>query len=168
MSTDYGSVFVGTGTTGVDGTGRDYGYERLTDANPGLNLLSESGGNQSGSANIAKVHRAEWEDYLARFAPIENMLFEKFNDAEGRAEAVESAGLTAGGAFDQSREQTDRTMKRYGLNLSNRQQKQRDQQQGLNKALAVAGAKNTMRDAKEDQRMSIMTGGLPAARKAGA
>jgi len=131
----------------------------LQAANPGAKILSANMySDSSGSKNLAKVHRAEWEDYLSRFAPIEDMLFEKYNDKEGRAEAVETAGLTMGTAFDNSKKQTDRTMSRYGMNISEPKQNQRDRKFELKKAAGVAGGKNAMRTAKEDQRMGIMTG----------
>ena len=137
----------------------------LQTANPEALILTPSmSGKQSGSDNIAKVHRAEWEDYLSRFAPIENKLFERFNDEGERTQAVEKAGLTMGSAFDRSKEQTDRSMSRYGVNVSEPKQEQRDRSFELKKAAGVVGAKNGMRTAKEDQRMSIMSGGLSSVR----
>jgi hypothetical protein len=140
--------------------------EQLQADNPGATILHASGGKNSGSKNLAKVHRAEWEDYISRFAPIEDKLIAMYNDGEGRAESVEKAGETAGLAFNRSREQTDRTFSRYGLNLTDRQKTSRDKNQALEKTAAMAGAKNSMREAKEDQRMNIMSGGLSTAKQA--
>lgn len=135
--------------------------KQLQADNPDALILTPSmSGDQSGSDNIAKVHRAEWEDYLSRFAPVENMLIDKFNDSAGRAEAVDKAGTAMASAFDRSKEQTDMNMSRYGLNISQDKQKQRDNEFALKKTAGVAGAKNGMRIAKEDQRMGIMAGGL--------
>lgn len=142
------------------------GRQELRDANPGALILSPAmRGKQTGADNMAKVYRAEWEDYLARFAPIENMLFDKFNDAEGRAASVEKAGQTMGLAFDQSKDQTNRTISRYGLNMSPEQQANRDRSMEVQRAAGVAGAKNGMRIAKEDQRMGIMAGGLSSVKQ---
>lgn len=126
----------------------------------GVVLLNPSGGSKSGSENIAKVHRAQWDDYVSRFAPMENKLFARFYDEENKAEAVEKAGKTMATAFDNSKEQADRKYSRYGLNMGETQTNQRDKKYAINKAANVAGAQNGMRVAKEDQRMGIMSGGL--------
>lgn len=136
-------------------------YAELQQNNPGATILTPSiSGDFSGSDNIAQVHRAEWEDYLSRFAPVENMLFNRFNDPNDKQQAIDKSAVTMGTAFDQSREQADRGMSRYGLKLTEDQTMKRDRSYALDKAAAVVGAKNATRTAKEDQRMAIMTGGL--------
>lgn len=140
--------------------------ESLQSENPDAIILTQATrGGQTSKANMAQVHRAEWDDYLSRFAPIENMLFDKFNDVEGRAQAVDKAGQTMGLAFDQSKDQTNRTISRYGLNMSPEQQANRDRSMEVQRAAGVAGAKNGMRIAKEDQRMGIMAGGLSSVKQ---
>lgn len=136
----------------------------LEQNNPNALILHESGGGQSGSENLAKVARAEWEDYKSRFAPIEDKLFERFNDDEGRAVAADKAASNAGLALDRSKEQTDRTFSRYGLNMTDRQNASRDKAHSLQKTASTVGAKNTTRAAKEEQRMNIMAGGLNTSR----
>ena len=133
----------------------------LQSANPNALILTPSiGGKQSGAANLAKVHRAEWNDYLNRYVPIENELFAKFNDKKAISESVDKAGLTMASAFDKSRQQTDADLSSYGVNLSDRQREMRDRRFEIDKSAAVAGAMNDMRIAKEDQRMAILAGGL--------
>ena len=127
--------------------------------------LTEKGGEFSGSENLAAVQRAEWEDYLNRFSPFEDILIEKYRDVEGREQAVEKAGLTAGTAMDSSKLQADMDMSRYGLSLSESDKLKRDKKYQLDKSAAVAGAKNTMRDDKESQRMAIMAGGLSSSKQ---
>lgn len=73
------------------------------------------GGRMSGSDNMAKIHRAQWEDYRKRFAPVEDMLFSRLNDSTYANEAVDKAGLTMAKSFDAGREQTAREMSRYGV-----------------------------------------------------
>lgn len=119
-------------------------------------ILQPVGGRNSGSDNMAAIHRAQWEDYTSRFAPVEDMLFDTFNDSTRANKAVEKAGLTMAGAFDRSREQTGRELQRYGVTPSATEERTF----GLKKAAATAGARNAMGTAMEDQRMGIMAGGL--------
>lgn len=130
-------------------------------------LLTQAGGDNSGSTNLARVHRAEWEDYKSRFVPVENELFDMYYDDAGRKEAVKEAGLTMEGAFDRSMEQGDRNLQRYGIKPTERQQKQREKGHKVAKAAAVAGAQNAMRTAKEDQKMGIVTGAVSDKRNQG-
>lgn len=124
-------------------------------------MLGETtGGRFSGSDNMAKIHRAQWEDYKARFAPVENMLFDRFNDNTNTNKAVASAGATMGEAFDNSAAQTARGLSRYGVTPTGAQAENRERTHGLKRAASVAGAQNAMRTAKEDQKMGIMAGGL--------
>lgn len=142
-------------------TGRAFGTSSVYKPNSNtMTIAPTMSGKQSGSDNMAKIHRAQWEDYKSRFAPVEDMLFSRFEDETNKTAAVDSAAETMGQAFDRSREQTDREMSRYGLNVSGRKSETRDATFGLKKAAAKAGAKNAMRTAKEDQKMGIMNGGL--------
>lgn len=124
----------------------------------GLFLAATKHGDFSGSDNLAAVHRAEWDDYLSRFAPTEDLLFDIFNDEEGRQQAVEEAGANAGTAIDRSKQQADMSLSRYGVNLSEDKAQKRDRKYALDKTLAVAGAKNMQRDENEKQKMSVMAG----------
>lgn len=119
-------------------------------------VLAPTSGRMSGADNMAQIHRAQWEDYTSRFAPVEDMLFNTFEDSGRANRAVKKAGLTMGKAFDRSREQTGRELQRYGVTPSETEQRTF----GLKKGAAVAGARNAMGTAMEDQRMGIMTGGL--------
>lgn len=133
----------------------------LQAANPGSLILAPSlYGKKTGADNLAKVHRAEWQDYLARFVPIENELYARFNDDAGRAASVDKAGLTMAQAFDRSRQQEISGLRGMNVNLSPRTQMMRDRAFETEKALATVGAKNAMRTGLEDQRMAILAGGL--------
>lgn len=135
--------------------------QALQEANPGALILTPSlSGDKSGSNNLAKVHRAEWQDYLNRFAPIENKLFERFYDETDKAAAVSGAGDVMSDAFDRSLSQEQRDYSRMGLSMTPAETKQRETEHALNKSAAIAGAKNSMRQLKDDQKMGIMSGGL--------
>lgn len=129
------------------------------DYNPTL-LQPASGGRMEGSDNMAKIHRAQWEDYRSRFAPVEDMLFDRFQDSSYSNEAVKKAGLTMANAFDSSHEQTQRNLSRYGVTQTGDRAAASERTAGLKKAAAVAGAKNATRTAMEDQKLGIMAGGL--------
>ncbi|WP_328186890.1 hypothetical protein [Marinobacter sp. OP 3.4] len=117
-------------------------------------------GDQSGSENIAKIHRAQWDDYIARFAPVEDMLFDRFNDSEFKQGAVDFADQTMTGAMNRSFDQTQRGLSRYGVTPTGDVAEANNRTWGLKTAAARAGSKNAMRTAIEDQEMGLMTGGL--------
>lgn len=123
-------------------------------------LQPVTSGDQSGSDNMAKVHRAQWNDYIARFAPVEDMLFDRFNDKEFKQDAVNYADETMTGAMNSSREQTRRGLSRYGVRQTGDKAEAGNRTWGLKTAAAKAGARNGMRTAVEDQEMGLMTGGL--------
>lgn len=123
-------------------------------------LQPAADGRMSGSDNMAKIHRAQWEDYRKRFAPVEDMLFSRLNDSTHANEAVDKAGLTMAKSFDAGRKQTDREMSRYGVRSTGDQAEASERTFGLKKAAATAGARNATRTAMEDQKMGIMAGGL--------
>lgn len=125
-----------------------------------LMLEPQYGGRNSGSDNMAKIHRSEWENYRSRFAPVEDMLFDRFQDTGRTEEAVKSAGQTMASAFDRSKDQTAREMSRYGVSQTGDVAEASDRTFGLKQAAATAGARNGMRTAMEDQKMGIMSGGL--------
>lgn len=127
--------------------------------NPTL-LDASTTGDQSGSDNMAKLHRAQWDDYIARFAPVEDMLFDRFNNNEFKNEAVNFADQTMTGAMNRSFDQTQRGLSRYGVNPTGDTAEANNRSWGLKTAAARAGAKNSMRTAIEDQEMGLMTGGL--------
>lgn len=120
--------------------------------------LSSANGKFSGSENLAAVTRAEWEDYKSRFAPVEDMLIDEYNNHAGRELNVNQAGLNAGLAFDKAKSDSDRSLSRYGLNLNPEQQARRNKKYALERTAAMAGAKNTARDEQEDIRMGLVTG----------
>ena len=114
----------------------------------------------SGSKNMAAIHRAQWNDYIARFAPVEDMLFDRFNDEEFKNNAVNFADQTMTGAMNRSFDQTQRGLSRYGVNPTGDVADTNNRTWGLRTAAARAGARNAMRTAIEDQEMGLMTGGL--------
>jgi hypothetical protein len=129
------------------------------------NHLIADQSSKSYSKNMAQIHRAEWQDYIDRFAPVENELIKIYNDDFSRDQSVKKAGLTARRSINSSKNQADRTFDRYGLNLSGHQRRLRNKNYALEGAAAEAGAKNAMRTAKESERMNIVTGGLSTPRK---
>lgn len=141
-------------------TASPYGSGGLYRPNYSPTFLDQSGGDDSGSKNMAKIHRAQWDDYLARFAPAEDMLFDRFNDREFKNEAVSFADETMTGAMNRSFDQTQRGLSRFGVRPTGDVAEANNRTWGLKTAAARAGARNAMRTAVEDQEMGLMTGGL--------
>lgn len=134
-------------------------YADLQTQNPGALILTpNTSSRNSGSNNLSQVHRAQWEDYLSRFVPVENDLFSIYRNEGRMEEAAQKAGLTMGQSFGQAKTQADRQLSRYGVNLNNRQSTNRDANYALESTAAMAGARNAARTAIHDQNMNILTG----------
>ena len=151
--------------SGVTGTSNDAAFSQAPITNTPYDplMLSQAGGDQSASANMANLSRAQWNDYKSRFAPIENTLFARLNDPAYMSNAVTQAGINMGSAYDSSAQQTARDFSRYGINPSGMVAQEQQRQNAVDKASAVAGARNDMRTAMRDQQMGLMTGGLSTA-----
>ena len=132
---------------GRGGTDNDVDYEAPPDA-------PAAGG--SASDTMAALHRDQWADYLARFAPLEIELRdsilsgERLNNALGRANtAVGTQYKTAAGTMQ-------RNNARFGLltGMTDAQQRQFD----ISRASTSAAINNRTRQQIGDSNMGLMAG----------
>lgn len=101
-------------------------------------------GEKSPVERMADISREMWEDYVARFQPLEDRLISsKMNwDEKG---SVDEAANIAETSFDVSRGILDRDLSRYGLGLTGDERVAVEKTTALDEAAAVADAKNLAR-----------------------
>lgn len=121
---------------------------------------AKHGGRMEGADNMAKLYRAMWDDYKARFKPVEEMLVSRANNERFREEQVDKAGTTVEGAMDRAYDESRRSLSRRGVRPTGDLAKAMQRSHELRKAGASTDAKNATRVALEDQKMGLMTGGL--------
>lgn len=121
--------------------------------------------NESASDTMARLQRAEWDDYKARFEPYNQKLIGLATGDEDNQQAVAMARSSAGLSFANAQRAADQDRERYGtaLNADELQANTR----GLSHAKAVAdvGAVNQARLAASDRDMDIMSGDMSSGLK---
>lgn len=121
----------------------------------GSNGSNNDGNGPGGSPveRMALISRKQWEDYLARFAPLENKLiaskttFDPKNSVAEAAQNVENSFNTAFGT-------RERNASRYGLDQSPEVKAALHNQALLDKSAAMVDAKNRTRMALDEYRMT--------------
>ena len=99
----------------------------------------------------AQLTDAQRQDFVDRFAPVEDQIITAV-DRNIEPEAAR-AGKEAGKQFDITRGAFLRDLQRSGITLDARGQRQVDRSQGLSRALSVATAKNTTRQALTEENL---------------
>lgn len=153
----------GQGSSPVDPIGNSgtaaspvYNYNYNNNPYGGINPNAYAGDDKEGASRLfADIIRAQTEDYLNRFAPIEDFLAGSITDKgtrflegdlERTREQVLAGGLTAQGQYS-------RNLERYGL-----MGKQLDNSMATTSALV--GGLNDTRDRDEDRKLALLGGGL--------
>lgn len=104
----------------------------------------------------ANLARAEWDDYIARFQPIEDELIAEL----GKPADVDGARANVTASFDNARAGMQRQQEKYGINMDAQAKAATSRGLGLQQSLATAGAANQARRAKRARDLGIMGGGL--------
>lgn len=136
-----------------------YGAEYVSNLDEPI-ILSKDKSKYSASENMAKIARAEWEDYKKRFVPIENRLISEVSDRSLYEEAAERGAQNVGLAFDSQLGINERNNQRLGITQTAEQQEQFTRQAGLQRSLAQVEASNRGREAIDERNLNIMAGGI--------
>ena len=133
-----------------------YNYNASQNAYSGVNPNSYAGDDKEGASRLfADIIRAQTEDYLNRFAPIEDFLAGTITrtgttflegDLARTREAVMGGGLAAQGQYN-------RNLERFGV-----MGKQLDNSMAT--ASAMVGGLNDTRDRDQDRKIALLGGGL--------
>lgn len=115
--------------------------------------------NGSAEDTLAAIYRAEWQDYLDRFAPYEDKLIDFASNPEEVTKAVDKAGQNVDQGFMTAKGNLDRDRSRYGLNLTGREAASEDRSNAMDKTAAKLAARNSTRLHVQDQQERVMSGG---------
>lgn len=108
---------------------------------------------------LARVYRAEWQDYLDRFAPYEQKAIAFALDENAANEAATKAGATMDAGFKTSAGNLQRDRSRYGLSLSGRESANETRTTAGSNTAAKLAAMNNTRMHVQDQQERILSGG---------
>ena len=105
----------------------------------------------SADATLAAITRDQWNHYLQQFAPLENELVGDVNSRD----LVTKAAKTAATQTRVGDASLDRSISRYGLNMTGVQRAQLERQQAIGNATNTAQAVNTARVDQRDRNLSL-------------
>lgn len=117
---------------------------------------TQAGDWNSASSMSAQLTRAQWQDWITRFAPYETRLKELAMGQTDNQEAEQRAGQAVSTAFNTSQGSYARNRARYGLSAMPGM----TDQMALSKTATQAAAINQTRQATRDRDMALLTGGL--------
>lgn len=121
-----------------------------------------TGGKHYASDTYAQLIREQYNDWLTRYFPKQERLMqlgtnnELMNEQLGRTDGIATQSLRS------AQLGLNNQMARMGVQRPDNPQ---DNTLGLRSALAIAGAKNGIREAQQDRQMNILTGGAAPVRQ---
>ena len=108
----------------------------------------------------AALTRAQWNEYVSTFVPIENQLIQYATNPQVATDAMQEASSDVNAAFDAQAGATDRRLRGFGVTLGADEQRAQQRATGLSRALADVGAQNMAGDITRQRQQSIL--GNPA------
>ncbi|MEW5251060.1 hypothetical protein [Microbulbifer discodermiae] len=112
----------------------------------------------SAENTLARIYRAEWQDYLKRFAPYEDKAIDFATNPEAVTEAVDRAGEAMDQSFATSKESLQRDRSRFGLSMSPREQASESRSNAASGTAAKLAARNNTRMHVQDRQQQVMSG----------
>ena len=106
----------------------------------------------------AALLRADYEDWAARYQPLEQELLGLYNNPGALASAQSQAVSSFDQNFDTAAGAYDRRLAGYGIQLTPEQQQARDRSLEFNKGLGEVDAMNRTARAIDDRDQLIATG----------
>lgn len=127
------------------------------------------------AAVTGALTRAQWDDYVSRFQPIEKNLMDMsiYNTLDGGKAMIDKEindAIGTGGyvqnAIASNKGQVARGMARYGMTATAEQQAGTEAKSGMNASLATVDAANRIRQNVLDRSNAIAVGSTPNAGRA--
>lgn len=122
-------------------------------------LVNPSNGLFGASDTYGRISRQQWEDYKARFGPVEQELMDYVNSPAALNAGVTQATTATAGAYDRGQQSAMRSMQGIGATMSGDQQAAMDRKFKFSKNLAVTDASNIARMQGKERRMMALVGG---------
>ncbi|OUR99218.1 hypothetical protein A9Q81_11630 [Gammaproteobacteria bacterium 42_54_T18] len=123
-------------------------------------LVDPSWGNSGAADTYGKISRAQWNDYKARFVPIEDKLIESIGNEQLLGEQISRNVNSVNLGFSSAKVGSDQKMRMYGTQLTGEQKNASNRQTNLSQNLATIDAKNLTRLAKKERDMQSMAGSV--------
>ncbi|EAP0829398.1 hypothetical protein RS536_002967 [Salmonella enterica] len=121
-----------------------------------------TGGDHYAADTYSDLVREQYNDWLARYFPRQEQLMNLGTNNQLMNAQLARTDSTATQSLRAAQIGQNNLMARYG---TARPQNPQDNTQGLRMALAVAGAKNGVREAEQTRQLNILTGGAAPVRQ---
>lgn len=121
----------------------------------------------SASDQMGKLMRAEWDDYITRFAPYDQKLIGLATSDEDNQQAIDRARAGVSSAFDTATGTLQRNNERLGVSGLADVNQSMSRQIANNRTLAELNVANKTRLHAQDRDKSIMAGDAAAGLKSG-
>lgn len=128
-----------------------------------LGIGGDGGGGAKGMSaqeTFAALTRAQWDEYLTQYVPMENLMINYATDPNAVNEAVTSARRDVGMSFDAQQGSNERRLRGLGLTLNGDEQRAADRSTGLARSLADVSTANLVGDRVRERQQSLL--GNPA------
>lgn len=112
------------------------------------------------AGTLAKLARAQWEDYIARFRPLENQLMQMttYENPAIITEEISKGQKYLGNQYDATIQNQAIQMQSYGISPTGEQRAVNERVAALGKAAALADAANRIRQRLIDRNREIAFG----------
>ncbi|WP_145500029.1 hypothetical protein [Yersinia bercovieri] len=114
------------------------------------------------SETYANLMRGQYNDWLTRFYPKQKELMGLATSGELMNQQLTRVSDSSANSLRAAQLGTQNQLARYGVTQT---VNPNDNSLGLRSALAMAGAKNGIREAEQDRQMNILTGGSASLRE---
>jgi hypothetical protein len=114
----------------------------------------------SAQDTFAALTRAQWDEYLSTYVPLENLMINYATDPNAVSQAVSSARRNVGMSFDAQQGVNQRRMRGLGLTLDSDEQRAADRSSALARSAADVTAANLTADRVRERQQGLM--GNPA------
>jgi hypothetical protein len=116
--------------------------------------------NSIGSADsrAAYITRKQYQDYINRYVPLEDMLIDRIGNQEYQREQVDNAVESSGSAYQSGMQTAQRDLSRYGVNMDPTETASFERKAKMGETLSKISAANTTRQALEQQDIDLAFG----------
>lgn len=112
------------------------------------------------SRTMQAIYRAEWEDYMKRYAPYEDKLTGLVGNQDLQNQMLERANTNVDQAFGLADAAYKNRMASYGTQQNGLEKQTYDRSMKLAQTAAKVGTRNSLRDQMRDTENQILAGGL--------
>lgn len=117
-------------------------------------------GDQGASQLLGQLNRAQWADWINRFAPYVDELARVAQDNSAPGVAAANASNAVGLAYDNSQQGLAQQRQGYGISQTPQQQAAEERRTHLERNASMVSAGNEARMSALDRQQAILAGGM--------